>query len=82
MEPVNIGLSLLLVAIGAILAFAVNVTLVGIDITIVGVILMVVGSVGLALSLLVWSSFAPFARRAAVTDRTVIVEAPEVRDRS
>ena len=76
----NIGLSLLLVAVGAILAWAVNVTLVGIDIKIVGAILMVVGLAGLALSLLFWSSFAPFGRRAVVTNRAVVVETPEVRD--
>ncbi len=58
----SIGLSLLLMASGAILAWAVEATLVGLDIVVVGVILMVVGSLGLVLSLLFWASFAPFAR--------------------
>ncbi len=58
----SIGLSLLLIAAGAILAWAVEATLVGLDIVVVGVILMVVGSLGLVLSLLFWASFAPFAR--------------------
>jgi hypothetical protein len=78
---VNIGLSLFLVAIGAILAWAVSATVAGIDLKIVGAILMAVGAAGVALSLLFWSSFAPFGRRATVTERAVVVEEPEMRDR-
>jgi hypothetical protein len=59
----SIGLSLLLLAVGAILAWAVETTVSGIDIKVVGVILMVIGLLGLTLSLLFWASFAPFARR-------------------
>jgi hypothetical protein len=59
----SIALSLLLMAVGAILAWAVDATVTGIDIQIVGVILMIVGLVGVVLSLLFWASFAPFARR-------------------
>jgi len=54
-----LGLSLFLIAVGAILAFAVNYTVTGIDINAVGYILMVVGFIGLLLSLLFWTSFAP-----------------------
>ncbi len=63
-----LGLSLFLVAVGAILAFAVNVSVSGVSIYAVGVILMVVGAVGLLLSLLFWTSFAPFGRRDTVVD--------------
>ena len=59
----SIGLSLLLIAVGGILAWAVNATVTGIDIKVVGAILMVVGVMGLVLSLLFWASFAPFGRR-------------------
>ena len=59
----SIGLSLLLIAVGAILYWALNYRFVGIDITVVGVILMVIGVLGLVLSMLFWASFAPFARR-------------------
>jgi len=55
-----LGLSLFLIAVGAILAFAVNVTVTGIDIAAVGWILLIVGFVGLLLSLLFWTTFAPF----------------------
>ena len=59
----SVGLSLLLIAAGAILVWAVQATLVGLDIKVVGVILMIVGALGLVFSLLFWASFAPFARR-------------------
>jgi hypothetical protein len=58
----SIGLSLLLIAVGAILAWAVETTVAGLDIIVVGAIFMVVGSIGLVFSLLFWASFAPFAR--------------------
>jgi len=53
----GIGVSLILIAAGAILTWAVNATVSGIDINTVGVILMVVGLVGLVLSLMFWSSW-------------------------
>ena len=54
------GLSLLLIAAGAILAIAVNYQVQGIDINSIGVILVVVGCIGLFMSLLFFASFAPF----------------------
>jgi Domain of unknown function (DUF6458) len=53
----GIGVSLILIAAGAILTWAVNATVSGLDINAVGVILMVVGAVGLVLSLVFWSSW-------------------------
>ena len=47
----RLGGSLFLIAVGAILHFAVTATLAGIDIQVVGTILMVVGAIGLAFSL-------------------------------
>jgi hypothetical protein len=47
----TIGTSLLLIAVGAILKFAVTVRVAGIDLDTVGLILMIVGGVGLALGL-------------------------------
>ncbi|MFN0146438.1 MAG: DUF6458 family protein [Dehalococcoidia bacterium] len=63
MSSGSIGLSLVLIAVGAILTWAVETTVSGIDITIVGVILMAVGAAGLLFTLLFWMSFSPFARR-------------------
>ena len=72
----GIGVSLFLIAVGAILAWAVNVTSSGVDINTVGMILMVVGGIGLLLSLLFWSSFSPYGRRdqqtTVVRDREVV----------
>jgi len=47
----SFGGSLFLVAIGAILHFAVTATLAGIDIQVVGTILMIVGVIGFAISI-------------------------------
>lgn len=58
----GIGVSVFLLAVGAILTFAVNVEASGINIDTVGVILMIVGAIGLLLSLLFWSSFSPYGR--------------------
>jgi len=53
----GIGVSLILIAAGAILTWAVNATVSGLDINVVGVILMVVGIIGLLISLLFLDSF-------------------------
>jgi Flp pilus assembly protein protease CpaA len=50
----GIGFSLFLLAVGAILAFAVDAQVSGIEIQTVGVILMVIGALGLILSFLIW----------------------------
>jgi len=55
-----VGLSLLLLAVGAVLAFAVDYAVQGVELYTVGIILMVVGAIGLLMSLLFWTSFAPF----------------------
>lgn len=64
----GIGVSLFFIAVGAILAWAVNTTVTGVDINTVGAILMVVGVIGLLLSLLFWSSIGSygFSRRDVV----------------
>lgn len=51
------GTSILLIAVGAILRFAVSVTSSGFNIHTIGVILMVVGAIGLLLSMMFWSSW-------------------------
>ena len=56
----GVGVSLLLIAAGAILTWAVSAQTSGIDLNTVGVILMVVGAVGLVLSLVFWSSWGGF----------------------
>jgi Domain of unknown function (DUF6458) len=70
----GIGVSLFLLALGAILAFAVEVTAEGFNINTIGVILMIVGGLGLLLTLLFWSDSAPLGarRRTVVRDDEVI----------
>jgi hypothetical protein len=53
----GIAISLILIAAGAILTWAVNATVSGLNIHTVGVILMVVGAAGLILSVIFWSSW-------------------------
>jgi hypothetical protein len=74
----GIGVSLILIAVGAILTWAVNASVSGLNITVVGVILMVVGAVGLLLSLLFWSSWgsAGFHGGARRTTTTTVDDVP------
>ena len=68
----GISVSILLIAVGAILTWGVTAEAEGLDVNAIGVILMIVGLLGLVLSLLFWSSWGGFRRRAAyVEDRPV-----------
>jgi hypothetical protein len=58
---VGLGVSIFLIAVGAILTWAVNASVSGLELTTVGVILMIVGIVGLLLSMIFWSSWGGFA---------------------
>lgn len=65
----GIGTSLFLIAVGAILYFAVNADISGLEISTIGLILMVVGVIGLVISLFFLSS----ARRGGTErERTVV----------
>ena len=66
----TIGTSLFLIAVGAILYFAVDADISGLEISTVGVILMVIGIVGLVISLFLLNR-----------SRTVVDERPVVRER-
>jgi hypothetical protein len=59
----GIGAGIFLVAVGAILTFAVNVSISGLDIAVIGVVLMLAGVVGIVLDIFL---FAP-RRRSRVT---------------
>ena len=65
----TLGTSLFLIAVGAVLRFAVNVSTSGFNIHTVGVILMIVGAVGFILSLLWMTMWAD--RRNRVRERVV-----------
>jgi hypothetical protein len=85
----GVAVSLVLIAAGAILTWAVTAEAEGIDVNTVGVILLVVGLVGLVLSLIFWSSWGGFHRRATYVEggpvrraapprRTTVVEEDDV----
>jgi hypothetical protein len=65
-----LGTSIFLIAVGAILRYAVTATVSGIDITTVGLILMIVGVIGLVLSLMYMLIWSP--RRGGVTRDRII----------
>ncbi len=79
-----IGSSLLLIAVGAILRFAVHVHTKGFNLHTIGVILMIVGVVGLLISLFWMTVWADRRRRAAVPpdDPYVRPDDPYVRRRA
>jgi hypothetical protein len=59
----GISLSILLIAAGAVLAWAVDAEVSGFDIQVAGVILVVVGIIGFIASLVFWSSWGGFGAR-------------------
>lgn len=79
------GVGIFLIAVGAILAFAVNATVSVANLQTIGIILMIVGALGIVLDLIL---FAPRRRRSTMTstsssaaypgDRTVVAERQDV----
>jgi hypothetical protein len=63
----GIGTSMILIAAGAILDFAVDVRTTGYNLHTIGLILMIVGAVGLLFSLLFWNSWGG-VRRSVIYD--------------
>jgi hypothetical protein len=62
----GLGVSLILIAVGAVLTWGVNAEVAGLNIDAIGVILMIVGAIGALLSMIFWSSWAGpgyFSRR-------------------
>jgi hypothetical protein len=53
----GMGVSLLLIAAGAVLVWAVDVTVSGVELHTIGWILLAVGAIGALLSLIFWSSW-------------------------
>ncbi len=69
-------MSVLLIAVGAILAFAVKAASDNVDLTAVGVILMIVGAIGLIASLIrgSWLGFTSTRERRVSADGRTVVE--------
>jgi hypothetical protein len=62
----GLGTSIFLIAVGAILDFAVDVNTRGFNLHTIGAILMIVGAIGVVLSLVFWSSWGGFGGRDVV----------------
>jgi hypothetical protein len=65
----GISTSLILAALGAILIWAVEVSVAGVSLTAIGWILLIVGAIGVLLSLIFWSSWGGFGGR----DRETVI---------
>lgn len=74
----GIGVSIVLMAIGAVMTFAINVHTNGFNVNTIGIILMVAGVIGLLVDLLL---FAPRRRSAVTTEAYPVTERTVVRDR-
>ena len=74
----GLGTSIFLIAVGAILKFAVTTSVSGVSIATVGLILMIVGIVGLIISLFWMTIYADRRRAGAVPADRVVVRDREV----
>ena len=87
----GISVSILLIAVGAILTWGVTAEAEGLDVNAIGVILMIVGLLGLVISMIFWSSWGGFRWRSAYVEggpvrtttdaaprRTTVVEEEDV----
>ena len=73
----GIGVSIFLIALGAILTFATEFDVSGLDLDVVGVILMIAGAIGLLMDLLIWG---PRRRTTTVVDEPPVVEERRIYD--
>jgi hypothetical protein len=80
----GISVSILLIAVGAILTWGVTAEAEGLDVNAIGVILMIVGLLGLVISMIFWSSWGGFQRRTTYVEggprrrATTVVEHDDV----
>ena len=75
-----LGTSLFLIAVGAILRYAVSDSVSGIDLPVIGLILMIVGIVGLLISLFTMTLWDRDRRRGGVVEERRVVERDPYRD--
>ena len=72
----GISLSIFLIAVGAVLAWAVDYEVSGFDVQVAGVILLIVGVIGFIASLIFWSSWGGFGGpgRSSGDQNTTVVD--------
>lgn len=76
----SIGVSLFLIAVGAVLRYAVTANVQGIRLQTVGLILMIVGIIGLLISLFTMTLWDRDRRRGVVEERRVVERRDPYRD--
>lgn len=67
----GIGVSIFLIAVGAILSFAVEANTEGVNLNTVGIILMIVGAIGLLASMLIFGDRGDRGERTVIRDREI-----------
>ena len=75
----GIAVSILLIAVGAVLTWGVTAEAEGLDVNNIGVILMIVGILGLVISMIFWSSWGGIRRRATYVEGGPVAAAPRRR---
>ncbi|MCI0686936.1 MAG: DUF6458 family protein [Sporichthyaceae bacterium] len=70
----GIGASIFLIAVGAILTFALERDISGLDIDVIGIILMLAGALGLFMFMVVWGNAAAPRRRMAQPPTEIVEE--------
>ena len=70
-DVMAIGTSILLIAVGAILRFAIQDSIEGVDLSVVGLILMIVGAIGLAIGIWMTTRYTGRSAPVARDDRYV-----------
>ena len=75
------GTSIFLIALGAILAFAVDAEVAGLDLTAIGVILMIAGTIGIVVSLMFADRFGSMGSSRTVVEDRDVVDGPRSDDR-
>ena len=68
---VGIGASILLIAVGAIFTFALNVSIGWLDLDVVGWIMMLAGAIGLFMTTVIW---APRRRTVVTQERPTVID--------
>lgn len=74
----GIVVSLLMIAAGAIMRFAVTVEGNGFNVGTTGMVLMIVGAIGAVLSIAFWASWGGFGHRGGGTTQSTVVREREV----
>ena len=69
---VGIGISMILLALGAIFVWATDASVSGVDLTTIGLILMIIGAAGALLSVVFWATWGGMTGRRSRDERLIV----------